>query len=343
VSGEDIGEGGEEEFHRAGDSEIPAAAAAKACLCGLLAEGSQGWRPGCSGLMQVANDAKNQTLQAVVQRLADEVTESTQTFVYLVVDQSALPNIRKFWSSIAETSWAMILGDADQQPDSGSPFVMDVSNVSRSPDLQKLIRRLQEQAQFANCFCILQSELGCKKIANELRKRSCAELPDHLEVVLRFFDTRTIPLLPKLLSAAQYAQFVACAKTWHYIDRFGMAQLMPPATTDIDAEFVNPMVLNVEQEKLLIQDGLTDSVIDQLLTQRHPALHGLSPPEQFILVERVMNCGRPLGIDDTLDGTLFCYASFEHGQDFVEREPWRARLQQFRRNELSLRAALQYE
>jgi Domain of unknown function (DUF4123) len=293
--------------------------------------------------MEAASETKAQTLPVVVQRLAEQTTESTPASVYLVVDQSALPNIRKFWSSIAQASWAVILGDTDSQPDGASPFVIDVSNISRSPDLQKLIRRFQEQAQFANCFCILQSELTCKEVANELRKRSCAELPDHLEVVLRFFDTRTMPLLPKLLSPVQYARFVACANTWHYIDRFGIAQLMPPATTVDDAEFVSPMVLNKEQEELLVHDGLTDSVIDQLLTQRHPALHGLSPPEQFILVERVMNCGRPLGIDDTLDGTLFCYASFEHGQDFVEREPWRARLQQFRRNELSLRAALQYE
>jgi hypothetical protein len=291
--------------------------------------------------MQVPTETKDQTLLDVVARLADETLESSKSFLYLVVDQSALPNIRKFWSSIAQTSWAVILGEDDQQPDGGSPFVVDVSNVNRAPHVQRLISRLYGQAQFANCFCVLQSELSYKEIANELRKRSYAELPDHLEVVLRFFDTRTLPLLPKLLSPTQYAQFVSCAKAWYYIDRFGLAQQLPTATTD--AEFVGPVVLNEEQEKLLVQDGLTDSVIDQLLTQRHPALHGLSPPEQFVLIERMLGHARPLGIDDTLDATLFCYASFEHGQDFVEREPWQARLQRFRRNELSLRAALQYE
>jgi hypothetical protein len=91
---------------------------------------------------------------------------------------------------------------------------------------------------------------------------------------------------------------------------------------------------------MLIDDGLVDGVIDQLLDQRHPALRELSPPQQFDTVSPLVEAAGQFGIDDVLDALLFCCAALEHGQGFQTREPWASLLASYRLRQIGLQAAL---
>ena len=49
---------------------------------------------------------------------------------------------------------------------------------------------------------------------------------------------------------------------------------------------------------MLIDDGLTDAIIDQLLRQQHEVLIEASPPEQFEIVDPLVQAARSAALDD---------------------------------------------
>jgi hypothetical protein len=261
-------------------------------------------------------------------------------FVYLLLDQSALPNIRSFWSSIRDLNWAPLLGNRDQQPDGGAPLLLDVSDLSTSKPVRDVVRRLYREGKSANCLSVLRSPLECHALAQALHDRTQLELPDSLHVVLRYFDTRTLALLPKLFNTTQYASFMSCTVAWHYLDRYGNMQVLPTANIDLALPDPFVIVLDQAQERLLIDDGLIDGVIDQLLEQRHPELRELSPAEQYEKVAPLVAAAGRFGIDDVLDAMLFCCAALEHGQDFELQQPWVSRLASYRLGKVDLQTAL---
>lgn len=278
----------------------------------------------------------------VAMRLGHTAGKDGNAFAYLLLDQSALPNFASFWSAIIANPWAPVLGNRAQQPDGGAPLLIDISAIGASIPLQRLILSLGDQAKYANCLSLLQSDSSCAHLAESLRLRAAAELTDRLAVVFRFFDTRTMPLLPRLLTPEQYAAFLACARTWHYVGRDGDVQPLPPAAEHAGAVYESPLVFTAEQERMLIEDGVPDAVIDCLLDQRHPALQGLNPWQQYDRVSGLIDTACRCGLTDVLDSLQYCYAAFEHGDDFAAMAPWADRWADVRSGRISLELALQH-
>ena len=62
---------------------------------------------------------------------------------------------------------------------------------------------------------------------------------------------------------------------------------------------------------MLIDDGLTDAIIDRLLTQQHVALIEASPPEQFEIIDPLVNAARTAGVDDHAEVFAFVVKSLQ--------------------------------
>ena len=261
--------------------------------------------------------------------------------LYLLLDQSGVPGIAMLWPEIKGLPRACILGLEHAQPDGASPLVVDVSDKDSSRTVARTLERIYAQARFANALSFICSRLPLDEVTNALCERTKVELPDQMSVLLRFFDTRTLPLLPRLLTTAQYAAFVSAFSSWHYVDRYGQLIPMQGSVSQGEAAiFKAPLILNVEQERLLIDDGTADAVIDQLIDQRHPVFAGTSPPQQYDMIAPLVEAARKVGISDLHEVLLFCCAGLTQGRDFEQRPPWAERLAQHRRGAISLQEAL---
>ena len=261
--------------------------------------------------------------------------------LYLLADASGLPRISSLWPRIGALRWASVLGTEQAQPDGASPLLVDVSEANTSPEQRRMLHALYDRGRYANCFSLLCSDLTLSDLVQALRQRTQAELPDRMSVLLRYFDTRTLPLLPRLLTVAQYASFMTCVRAWHFIDRHGQVQtLQAPLAVTALAEFSAPMVFDVAQQRLLIDDGNTDAVIDQLIEQRHPALFNSTPPQQFELVSPLVQAAAALGITDFHDVLRYCCTALSQGEGFEQRAPWAERLALHRRGAMTLQDAL---
>lgn len=261
--------------------------------------------------------------------------------VYLLADQSGLPQITSIWPQARRKRWLSVLGMTHEQPDGGTPLLIELAGVDSPRVPRALLDLFYRHGRFANCLSLLCSDLPLAGLAQALKERTEAELPDRLEVVLRHFDTRTLPLLPQLLHPDQYAGFMSCVRSWHYVDRYGEVRALASAIEAYSsAAFVPPLVLDALQERMLIDDGTIDAVIDQLIEQQHPAMLSASPPQQFDVVCGPAQAAASLGVSDVLDVTLFCCAAIEHGAGFEKSSPWAQRLAQYQRGSMTLQEAL---
>jgi hypothetical protein len=150
--------------------------------------------------------------------------------VYLIADQSGLPRLGEARTLLQGMALRNILSSAPEcEFDGASPLLVQTSGATPLRTA-RLARWLHVQGRHANCLAVLVSPLDITALHAQLRQRTELMLPGNLRMVLRYFDTRSLPLLPRLLTEPQYAAFTACAAEWHYLDRAGEVQRLPAPT-----------------------------------------------------------------------------------------------------------------
>lgn len=261
--------------------------------------------------------------------------------VYLIADQSGLPRLGEAQTMLQGMALRNILSSAPEcEFDGASPLLVQTSGATPLRTA-RLARWLHVQGRYANCLAVLVSPLDITALHTQLRQRTELMLPGNLRMVLRYFDTRSLPLLPRLLTEPQYAAFTACATEWHYLDRAGEVQRLPAPAQPFAGEFTAPLEMTAAQEQMLIDDGLADSVIDQLLDARTPALMGLTPPQQYARIAPLVTAALHWGLNDTLPTLHFVGVALQEGDDFASKEPWAGQLAAYRSGKLELADALQ--
>lgn len=274
--------------------------------------------------------------------LADLHSEAVeqQLQVSLLVDQSAFPRIAEAAPLLKGMHMRNLLSDAaDIGLDGASPLLLSWPALASPPI--RLAQWLHTQGRYANAVSAVLSGLNPDLLHAELRARTRVTLPGNLHMVLRYFDTRSLPLLPRMLTPDQYAAFMGCATEWHYLGRDGALLRLPLPSSRHSGPYPSPLVLNDAQERMLIADGLVDSVIDQLLDAGSPSLRGLNPAQQYTRIAPLVSDATQWGLDDTMEALAYVDAALHEGDDFAQREPWSHRLAAFRRGEIDLVAALE--
>lgn len=153
-----------------------------------------------------------------------------------------------------------------------------------------------------------------------LQARTGAILPQSLDVLLRFFDTRVLSRLLTALSPGQRDAFLSVAAVWAFPDRWG--QLLVERALGVADSDTGPLRLDVRQEAQLIDAGDADAMVDTLLGQQDASLARLLPPEQYEMVNAALTRAQALGIHRRDEQVAFCSLYAELGADFPEQTPW---------------------
>jgi len=260
--------------------------------------------------------------QAVLSAL--EATDAEGQGLYWLIDQSAMPRppwLRRHVSRKA--CWDVLRGTAVEEFDGASPVLV---RCDAQAACSRLGTVLHGQAQYACALHLLVSALDGSDLCAALRERTRLELPEGLPAILRFFDTRALPVLPDVLTPAQYAGLVAPVSAWWYVDRGGSLQPMPAPKADVPSMSLPPWILTQDQEQALVDDGLADAVIDLLITHGHPGMLERLPPQQYALVAPLVASARDYKLDEPPQALAFVAQALEGGEDFHLQQPWADRL-----------------
>ena len=280
----------------------------------------------------------DQPLDALRSLLAQEQSDGAQW--YWLLDQSALPQRGWLRRHVGRAQWVDLLSGKPETAFNGAtPVLVRASGTTAGAATPgSFVGELYRVGRFANAVSLLSSALSIDDLQAALCERSRIDLPGNLEAVLRYFDTRTLPLLPQLLTPQQYAEFTDNVHRWVYLDRCGTVQCLP-TPTPLPGEHLPALTrlkLDDAQEAMLIDDGLTDAVIDLMLTQRHTALLDRPPPEQFDIVDPLVRAARAGELTEPFEALAYAATALAEGVDFNQREPWLSRLKQYREKRCSL-------
>jgi Domain of unknown function (DUF4123) len=273
--------------------------------------------------------------------IAQHPAAGAGTQLYWLLDQSALPQDGWLRRQIGGADWLDLLsGRSETQLNGASPIIVATPD-SDAPIRRHVADEIYRVGRFANAISLIETPLSISDLQAALRQRARIELPGNLEAVLRYFDTRTLPLLPRLLTPDQYARFAQGIASWTYLDRKGALQRLPLATLPQvgKANVQQRLQLDEAQEAMLIDDGLTDAVIDLLITQNHPALNDRTPPEQFDAIDPWVQAARGLGLCEPVEALAFVGKTLAEGIAFSHTEPWRQRLNAYRQKRCSIEEA----
>ena len=289
-----------------------------------------------SGLTQAAVMTPS-AFKSAIETLLTTAAENA-VHVHWLVDQSALPPPPWLQRHLHSLEWADLLQpDERVSPDGATPVVVSCANRQQT---MRFADSLFNVAQFANAVSVLVCSSPLQELRKKLAARTRIVLPENMQALLRFFDTRTLPQLPSVLSADQYALFMHGIESWWFLDRWGDLQRMQQPSTDLQHTATLPITLDQRQEQLLVDDGLCDAVIDLLITQRHSAVTDATPPQQYELVQPLVAHAQRLGVSEPPGALAFVAKALERGANFHELEPWASGLALFTAGRCTLSEAL---
>ena len=198
--------------------------------------------------------------------------------LYALIDQSVVPS----------TMRAALQGFGERQeflrpgmtPSWHTPVLIPLQSYTTARQLS-FARFVSETLPYANALSLLKTDQPLGQFLQSLCVRSRVELVGGLTAVFRWFDGRCLASLPTILSQDQWAFLCQPAADWRYVDRRGAWQIV---RLDGSITSLRTISLSQAQEDALVEDGVPDAVLDQLLSRFHPALDGLLPPQQYDLI-----------------------------------------------------------
>lgn len=239
---------------------------------------------------------------------------------YLLIDHAALPALGA-WLKAAEMAFAPLWGEVDSDKLHALPILLHWSDPLH-PARQNLLRRLANHGQFATAITCLVSPLDFAALRQALADRCEAMLPDRMDVVLRYYDTRVLPELLAVLDETTQRAFLGFASALAYVDRQG--QLTPLAVQYQSADWPTPLPLSEAQQNAMLEAATADAVLDLLQRQTPSQLRDWNPPQRYQAVCAAITHAQSLGLSALGDYALMTLLHRQYPSSTLESAAWQA-------------------
>jgi hypothetical protein len=238
---------------------------------------------------------------------------------YLLIDTAQIPN-----SHLKLTRWKIAYISLFEQ-------TTEQSLIEIAPLLIPLTHLPIESARMvcdwamglaydAPCLCWMSSSLSVEELAEHLRKFHTVGLSDQQAMLLRWYDTRILPVWMACLSPVQAAQFTAGMQSLQYVDRFGATSILhnaePVGGLPATPAFGQPLIqLTDQQYGMLVDASETDVLVNHLRRVITDETNALPPRLLFEFVGKYQQRAAAAGIDDLDRQTQYLLlALFTSGQ-----------------------------
>ncbi|MBT9567512.1 MAG: DUF4123 domain-containing protein [Thiobacillus sp.] len=243
---------------------------------------------------------------------------------YLMIDTSATRPVNVGRSlPLGGSSVDLLTGRLCDWRKCANPVLLELPDAAFDEQSISAASSFFETWHFANCFTFIESSLNWSSTLLALRTRTVAVLPDHVPVMLRFYDARILPVLLRVLSPEQRHQFLGIARRWAFPGRKGELCLIE-SDESLHDSYPTPLSLTPDQEAALIDAAEVDAMVDLLLNTNNPTLAAALPPEQHELIEAALSSANSLKIRQGSDQVAYCTLYLELGPDFMTQDPWRS-------------------
>jgi hypothetical protein len=261
--------------------------------------------------------------------------------LYALVDHSGARGLLANLQRLGTLSWRSLFeGSTEAQAIDAAPLLIALPDGGHASSERELLRWLHRQCSTTSCVVTMRSSLAADALFNALRARLNVLLPQHVPVMLRYFDTRTLAVLPTVLTAEQRTGFFGIARRWFWLNRYGQAETFNSALSPEVDTWPSDCELNDTQEAALIESGNSDAVVFQLVQSAPDIVREHGRLALHMLAERHAPAMRRFHLDSVQMQTLYCMAAVEHGDDFAQSDRWKASMGRVAAGQLSFTQAV---
>lgn len=217
---------------------------------------------------------------------------------YALVDSAQRPHFHEWLEKRGIPYVSLFDGQAEEPLKDIAPLLIEIDSGAAHPDL---LKTLESIGRLKPAVSMLVSELNPTKLAEHFSAFHLVKVPAPGEMLLRWYDTRILPVWANLLDDAQRAAFFAPIAEWQYFDRFGEQTVLnlPPYTESLPP--LIPLALDDEQYTRLQDASLPDVVIAQLRRVIPEVLGKLDRKRLYLFAVRQLEDAQACGLSDVDD------------------------------------------
>lgn len=183
---------------------------------------------------------------------------------YAVIDSAQRPHFNERLGRLGIRYCSLFDGQAESSLTDIAPLLVEYANDASGSELSGEIERLGVAKPAVS---LLASPLSLQDLALHFRAFHLIKVPEKggREMLLRWYDTRILPVWLDLLTTAQQKAFLAGIHQWQYFDRFGdLREWVFPTIPSEELPSLPPLRLDQDQYARFLDACEPDVAIAQL-------------------------------------------------------------------------------
>ena len=193
-------------------------------------------------------------------------------------------------------------------------------------EMVALLRRLSGAAKYTGCATFIDTPLPLGDLAERLRRRLDARLPNGKDFLARFYDGRVLPLLSNVLDDSQRDAFFALGHAWWYVAPHLVWETIALAEAEADP-YAPPLELDDMQRRRLMDDAYPYTLIDHFALTDPELLGRVPPADRYRFFRDCTRMAAEYGIRDAKKLVMVCTWALLLGEGFHQEPDWQQRLQ----------------
>lgn len=262
--------------------------------------------------------------------LTHQFTSETSPQIYVLLDAAQFQAV---WSALKQryksVQWLSLLEKT------GSEAAIKASPLLLLIDKQhvNVLEWLLSESKNSYFLSWMTSSLPFHELRDHLSGLLDVEIEDAGNWVMRYFDTRILPVWYSVLSETQKAHVNAPIQDWGYIDRFGQTQHIK-GTGQNSAPPPQTFKLTPAQENTLLAAAYPDAILQQLHNNENAELMALAKAQQYPYIATQIQKAQSLYQIETMPDTiLYCSLALVEGEAFDMKAPYQELLSRVVNNE----------
>lgn len=252
--------------------------------------------------------------------------------LYFLLDHGGLPGLCSRLSKCT-LEWTSLFDDGrERRALEVAPILVLAGGQGKLKMPRHLLEWIGNESADTSSVIALSSPLQLDVMTRRLAMRLDVRLSHDMDALLRFFDSRILAGLLKVLSDKQLISFLSVAETWQFSDRSGKLLKIDSSITVEDDRFL-PLELTQEQEFRLIELSEVDQVLN-VIRSNFPNLeasHAFSL--QYDFVNREIENARSVGLNSVLQFSLYIIVRLLKNEKFLQSALWPEFLSKLKNNE----------
>ncbi|MDP9911475.1 hypothetical protein J2W27_003599 [Variovorax boronicumulans] len=190
-------------------------------------------------------------------------------------------------------------------------FALDGHPSSDLDILKRLLRHCSERPMLS----VLAADATMSELLDQWQPHHWVYTADGQKLLLRFADTRVLPMLPSVLNPDQWAALTSSVRSWFYIDRTGQPSIC--ALTDADTTPAFQIELDARQLGTLVDRSEADTLLDYLVQHMFDVIPAdASRATVYELLASTCTLAQTNGIDSWTDKVALATAACLTGSAF---------------------------